>query len=338
MNFDFSEEQTMLSDMVRRFVEDRYDVERRRSFRKEAAGFSAANWDALCELGLLGLSLPSDQGGAGLDWPDLMIVAIEIGRGQVVEPILSAWLTIDLLGRSPGAEGLDTVVAGRSRLAYATGEFAVGADGLLSGRADFVLDGDGVDGFLIESGNAIHRAAADAAGLEVTSYRIADGSIAVAIDCRQVRTEPLDLTPHKIDDCLQRARFATAAEALGVMDRMFADTLAYVKTRQQFGRAIGTFQTIQHRMARLYTELEQCRSLLYKAALVVSAERARAIFAAQACIDQAAMHLAHECVQFHGGIGITEELGVAQGHKRLMVLSRLFGTAADARQRFMEAY
>jgi alkylation response protein AidB-like acyl-CoA dehydrogenase len=112
-----------------------------------------------------------------------------------------------------------------------------------------------------------------------------------------------------------------------------ADTLDYIKTRQQFGTAIGSFQTIQHRMARLFTACELCRSLVMAAADRGGArlEWLRRVDAAQALTAAQGLHLAHECVQFHGGMGITHELAVSKGHRQLMVLARQsWSGASDA--------
>jgi alkylation response protein AidB-like acyl-CoA dehydrogenase len=97
-----------------------------------------------------------------------------------------------------------------------------------------------------------------------------------------------------------------------------------VKTRQQFGTAIGSFQTIQHRMARLFTETELCRSLVIASAdrQAPRAQWLNHVAAAQALTAEQGLHLAQECVQFHGGMGITDDLAISRGHRQMMVLAR----------------
>jgi alkylation response protein AidB-like acyl-CoA dehydrogenase len=180
----------------------------------------------------------------------------------------------------------------------------------------------------------------DSPGLSRHGLALVDGTGAARLQLADAPAEPIAATPDQIADSIARASAAASAQMLGIMERMLADTLDHVKTRQQFGVAIGSFQTIQHRVARLYVATGLCRSLVLAAA-VGEAGGARAdwltrVAAAQAMLGEQAMHLAHECVQFHGGMGITAELALARGHAQLMVLARLFGGPATARRMFRE--
>jgi alkylation response protein AidB-like acyl-CoA dehydrogenase len=138
-------------------------------------------------------------------------------------------------------------------------------------------------------------------------------------------------------DGIALTSIAACAEMLGIMGRLFDETLDYLKTRRQFGVPIGSFQVLQHRMARLYIAMEQARSTLLRAVLTPQAQRQswrRSAMAAKAFFAEAAMRLAEECVQFHGGMGVTDELIVGHGMKRLMLLTRLFGDGASAREAY----
>ncbi|MBW6496287.1 MAG: hypothetical protein K0B16_17385 [Burkholderiaceae bacterium] len=178
---------------------------------------------------------------------------------------------------------------------------------------------------------------AGAEALTLSAERIVDGTFVAHLRCEHVLADPLSVSPDEIAATVARATVATCAQMLGVIERLLADTLEYVKTRKQFGVAIGSFQTVQHRMARLYVIAGQCRSAILAAALGEAGDRnawLRAVAAARASVSEQALHVAHECVQFHGGIGITQELAISRGHKQLLVLSRQFGTAAEARRTF----
>ena len=154
-------------------------------------------------------------------------------------------------------------------------------------------------------------------------WRLADGSIAVALTLEGVAAQRLD---GDAAGCLWRRKPAPgsrAAEAVGIMERMQADTLEYLRTRQQFGVALASFQAIQHRMVAQYAVVEQSRALL-NLAIVTRCRRPCPCRARGAGIPRRKprCRLAHEMVQFHGGMGITDELAISHGHKRLMVLSR----------------
>lgn len=335
MNFEFSEEQVMLQDVVTRFVADRYDIEQRRSYRAMSNGYCPSNWETLAGLGLLTLPLPEAAGGLGGHLPELMSVACELGKGLVVEPVLSSWVVLDILGHCADQQPLvERIAAGGHRLAWCESHDATFDGDAISGTAAFVNEGSGANGFLIVADGSAFVIDHDAPGVTAQAYRIADGSQALALQFDHAQARRLGISAQDLASCLDRSRFATTAEMVGTMDRMLDETFQYLKVRKQFGQPIGMFQTIQHRAARQYVNLEQCRSLLYKAAATApGAAQSSAILAANALACDTALPLAHECVQFHGGMGVTDELSVAQAHKRVMVLSRLHGAARQTRER-----
>ena len=360
IRFDPTEEQTMIRDALQRFAAERYDVEKRRIYRQSATGFGEGNWAALAELGLFALPLPEAAGGMGGHGGDVMALMVEIGRGLIVEPVLaSICLCADIVARCGSDEQrtcwLDELIAGTSRWTFVLNENGLdpgdgarlsrrGEDWSLEAQRGFAPDAGGVDAFLflasVEDGLVLVSVPAEADGLDRRDHRILDGSIAAAVSVHDAIVKTADVIPisaTELVEILDRGRFAVACETLGVMERLLADTLDYVRTRQQFGSPIGGFQTIQHRMARLYLAVEQSRSLLFKAALAKPEARSAAIDAAKAFVSDAALHLAHECVQFHGGMGITDELAIGYGHKRIVVLSRLFGNAQADRARYLAA-
>ncbi|MEP6870195.1 MAG: acyl-CoA dehydrogenase family protein, partial [Novosphingobium sp.] len=163
-------------------------------------------------------------------------------------------------------------------------------------------------------------------GLSQEPWRLADGSRAVSLRLDGV-TVPADrqLTGGvaALSTAETLASLARSAEAIGIMARMFAETLDYLRTREQFGAKLASFQAIQHRMVAQYAVIEQGRALLNLALVSRSdAEFAQAVDGARAFIAPASIELGHEMIQFHGGMGVSDELAIGHGHKRLLVLSR----------------
>ena len=147
--------------------------------------------------------------------------------------------------------------------------------------------------------------------------------------------ERLSGTEADLDVLADGARLAASAEMLGIMSGLFEATLEYVRTRRQFGIAIGRFQAIQHRLADLYVSLEQSRSLLYRAMLSEGNSGPAAIAAAKSYIAISGHKLAEECVQLHGGVGVTDELKIGRGLKRILALASLFGESEGDLARYM---
>jgi alkylation response protein AidB-like acyl-CoA dehydrogenase len=168
-----------------------------------------------------------------------------------------------------------------------------------------------------------------APGLEVRAYRLADGSIAGEIKLtRTPAAARLSLDPAALDAIVADMRLYAAAEMVGLGQRLLDDTLTYVKEREQFGVAIGSFQALQHRLVDCYARQEQARSMLYRAALTDRGDTAkwqRAAAGAKAFIGENVDAIAREAVQMHGGMGITDELAIGHALKRVLVLARLFG-------------
>lgn len=338
MNFDLSEDDAMIKALAERFVLDRYQGEARRDYLGQASGFSPDNWRLLGELGLLA--------GLGEDGA-LPVTAIAVlfeafGRGLVVEPLIeNVVLALRLFGATAPAAlrdvWLDPLISGERRIALAlaapNAELAaarVEGGYRLTGNQPCVPAGQGADAYLVTAQDGGDRLllfiAADAPGVTATGWRMADGRAAVSLRLEEVFVPDscrLECAQDALDEALALADLARGAEALGIMERLFADTLDYLRTREQFGVRIGSFQAIQHRMAMQYAALEQARGLL-NLALVShgSSDFAQAVAGLRAFLGTASIALGHEAIQFHGGMGVSDELAIGQGHKRLLVLSR----------------
>ena len=167
----------------------------------------------------------------------------------------------------------------------------------------------------------------NADGLERKSYRLADGSVANKLVLNNVMAEPMENGYAEFSAAITKTKIAACAEMIGIMEYLFDATLDYLKTREQFGKPLSKFQVIQHRMADLYTSLELSQSHLHRMIAGDPSDGAygQDIAGSKAFISDAAINLAQEAVQLHGGIGVTDELAIGHSLKRILVLSKLFG-------------
>ncbi|SHN62708.1 acyl-CoA dehydrogenase family protein [Erythrobacter sanguineus] len=347
MNFDLSEEQEMFVASALRFAAP-VDVDARRQLRLSLTGYDRGRWQQLAELGLIALAAGEDVGGMGGSALDLALVAEAIGKANAPDPLLEHGILPALLLERGGAhETLAGVISGETIATLAWTERSQryslvakgmkadeGADGFaLTGEKTMVMGALMADLFIVTAdlggGTACFLVPRDAAGLEVRAYRLADGSIAGELKLtRAPAAAKLALDPAELDAIAAEMRLYAAAEMVGLGQRLLDDTLTYVKEREQFGVAIGSFQALQHRLVDCYAREEQSRSMLYRAALTDRADAAkwqRAAAGAKAFIAENVDAIAREAVQMHGGMGITDELAIGHALKRVLVLTRLFG-------------
>lgn len=370
MDFEFSDEQRLLANTVERFGADRYGDGQRAAYLKSETGFSGDGWRLMAETGLLAIPFSEDHGGLGGDASDLICVMKPLGHCLAAEPLLGGpVLAGGLLDRIGTQAQIETwaprIIDGSAQIALAHAEKAArfrldfvetvysGAGGrtTATGRKTFILAGGTADVFIVSAVADAQTRNGDARGGEIRfflidagaegltrrNYRLADGAVACEIDLRNVAAEPMD---GGFDDFLTIAaqtKVAACAEMVGVMERLFEATVDYVKNREQFGQPLGKFQVIQHRLADLYASLELSRSHLYRMASVDIDEEAgrQAISGSKAYIAGAAMKLAEEAVQLHGGMGVTDELFIGDGLKKIMVLSTLFGDPPTELARYL---
>lgn len=354
----------MLRDLVSRFAQERCALPDRRRSREEPGGFSRQNWRTLAELGLLAMPFAERNGGLGGGRVETITVGEELGRGLCAEPYLTDILLAARLLESAGTDAqretwLPRVIAGEARLALAHFEHqarfnplyvrcairAEGDAGKLSGTKTFVLAGEGVDAYLVSArergepddldGLSLWLVSADATGLDRRSYRLTDSSIACELRLHGAAAEKLAGGGRELLAIFDEVRIAACAEMVGIMAVMFDATLEHVRTRKQFGQPIGGFQAIQHRMADLYVLLEQSRSQMLRAALTEDGGTpSAAIAGAKSLVSANAVRLGEECIQFHGGMGTTDELAIGHGHKRILLLATLLGDAETELARY----
>lgn len=349
MNLTLSSEQTLLKDGIARFAAERYGDRARRDHAESAAGFGREAWREMADLGWLGAGLSEEEGGFGGGPVEAMIVMEAAGRGLMLEPFLPVMVlaTRLLLASGRGADAVAPIVAGEEIVAVALDEAGRNGSrgttvlngGRLSGSKRLVLNGDAADAFIVscrtaESSAALVRVPADAKGVEVVAYRTIDGRRAADVTFADVEVpaENVIATGEAAETALAIALdhtiAAACAEAVGIAQFLADQTLDYLKTRQQFGQPIGRFQALQHRMADVFVALEEARSLALMATLKLGAsaeERAHAVSAAKVGVMARTLHIGREAIQLHGGVGMTDELPIGAGFKRLKALELTFG-------------
>ena len=365
MQLEFDEEQLALQESVRRFLTQRYDFETRRGCLAQPCGSSDEIWQAFAEQGFLSIGLPEAHGGIG-GATELMLTMEEIGRALVLEPYLStvalcAPLIADLGTEAQRAELLPRIAAGGLKLALAHGEVEAryastvrtearraGNDFVLNGAKATVLDG-GIAGLLLVSAQIVGEKAGEglavflveptAPGVRVASYRTQDGRSAADVFFEDVKLHAGqvlgsgDATP-ALERALQRGIAALCAEAVGAMEATNATTIEYTKSRKQFGQPIGRFQALQHRMADMFVQATQARSMSILAtgrcAALGNSEQGdalcrRDVSAAKCYVGKAARFVGQQAVQLHGGMGMADELAVSHYFKRLTMIDLTFG-------------
>jgi len=370
MDFNFNPEQLQFADALKRWIGRDYSFETRRAIIRSDGGTSDAAWATLAELGMTALPVAEEHGGFNGSAVDMFVVMQELGRGLVVEPYFATVLGAEFL-RLAGGQGalLEQVAGGELKLACALGErqsrhdmfdiatrAVANSDGwTLNGEKKVVIHG-GQAGMLVvssrtggeqrgQAGVSLFVLPADTAGITVTDYRTLDGQRAADVRFENVQAPRASLLGQEgaggdiLDAALDYGASLLCAEALGAMEAIFAATLEYLKTRQQFGAPIGKFQALQHRMADMYIHLEQARSMALLAAVKVASgdavERRRSVSAAKYRINQAARYVGQQAVQLHGGMGVTDELPAAHYFKRLTAIELTLGDADHHLARFM---
>jgi len=373
MDFSFSEEQTLLSDSIERFVQNDYAFEDRQKLIRTESGFGADNWQTFAELGWLGVPFPEADGGFGGSAVDTMILMEQFGKGLVVEPYLASIIlaggALGIAGSSDQKERLlsglidgskQAALAfaepqGRFNLADLTTTAAADGDGFrLDGYKCVVLNGPAADFFVVsartgggqrdQDGVSLFIVPADAPGVSRRDYPTVDGFRASEVTFEDVRLEEHALLGTQgggypiIEQVIDQGILAVGSEAVGCMEVLYKTTVEYCKTREQFGQPIGKFQVLQHRMVDMFMEHEQSKSLMYMAAMRMDEgygdEAKKAVSAFKVQVGKSGRFVAQNAVQLHGGMGMTDELNVGHYFKRLTMIDTLFGNVDFHLKRF----
>lgn len=373
MDLSFSDEQNLLRDSVAKYIEDNYDISERNKLTATDEGFSRDNWKQFAELGWLAMPFPEEDGGIGGSPVDTMILMEQFGKGLVVEPFLP---TVVMAGTAISEYGsarqkeeiLSGIIDGSiiATFAYAEAQAHHDLDNVvtnatkdgdfytLNGTKSVVLNAQSANKILVSartSGNQMDKGGVtvfvvdkDAKGLSLDSYPTVDGLRASEVKLKDVKVSSDDIVGEVdkgmevVEKVANRAILALASEAVGAMEMLYTDTIAYTKQRQQFDHPLSDFQVLKHRMTEMFMEHALASSLTLKATMLEtqgSAETQRTIHALKYLIGKASRFVGQNAVQLHGGMGMTEELRVAHYFKRLTVIDSQFGNTDHHLTRFV---
>jgi pimeloyl-CoA dehydrogenase small subunit len=376
MDFDLSEEQRLLKESVDGLLTDAYDFEQRKKYMKEKGGWSKAIWSRLAEQGLLGLPFAESDGGFGAGAVETMIVMEALGRALMLEPYLATVVIGGGFLRHGGSAAqkaayIPSIIDGSRTFAFAqleknsrydlndvtTSAKKKGQGWVIDGEKFVVVNGENADTLVVtartkgaqrdKTGIGVFLVPADAKGVAKKTYPTQDGLHAaditftgVEVGADAVIGEPENGLP-LIERVVDEARTALCAEAVGAMDESLKTTVEYLKTRKQFGVAIGSFQSLQHRAADMFVALEQARSMSLFATMAAdfedAAERAKAVAAAKCQIGRSGKFIGQQSIQLHGGIGMTMEAKIGHYFKRLTMIETTFGDSEYHLRRVSES-
>ncbi|OBI15918.1 acyl-CoA dehydrogenase [Mycobacterium sp. E2327] len=351
MDFQLTDEQSLLRDTTRDLLSRTYDPESRNKVIGSDLGWSRDVWSQLADTGILGLGFEPDEAGQ----IEIMVVLTEVGRRLAPEPVLHAALApgalIAELGSDAQKQQLDEVAAGQHLLAFAhlepghrapsatvtTAAARQGDSWTLSGRKNPVLAGDCADALVVsaalpDGGTGLFLVDADSVTRQ--PYRTFDGQRGAQVDLDGAAAEPLGEggdASLAIRNAIIRIQSALCSEAVGAMEEALRLTTDYLKTRKQFGVTLNKFQALTQRAADMYVSLEVARSMSFYAAMSIADGNLDPLIASRAKVQigRSGRHIAQESIQMHGGIGVTAEYPVSHYAARLTAIEHTLGTSSD---------
>lgn len=367
------EERQLLHESIEDYLSDRYGPERARTVaRADDDGFSREAWADYARLGWLGLTIPEDDGGSGGGLTEAAILFAAAGRHLALEPLVPTLIlgagALQRIG-TPAQKGrLGRIAAGEHMMAFLHGEPDSGyardhvaalarrteTGWTLNGAKGFALGAHAADELVVSAriGDphgpvGLFLVPADAPGLALTPAPAMDGRRGAATALREV---PLDADAllgeapedrlEEIDALLDRAALAAAAEAAGAMSAAAEVTTEYLKSREQFGQKLASFQVLQHRLVDMHVLCEEVRATVHAALAAMDdglPDAHLAAWRAKAHAARAARFVGGQGVQLHGGMGMTDEMAIGHYYKRLSVLEAMFGDADWHLDRLAEA-
>lgn len=365
-----NEDQNMLKDSAKSFCADNTPITQLRRLRddKDELGFDRDTWKQMVELGWTGITIPEDFGGLGFGYMGLGVVMEECGRTLTASPLYSTAVLGSTAIQHGGTQAQKTdllgqVVAGELLLALGLEETPhhnpygaattaeKSADGYkVSGSKKFVLDGHVADKIVVVARSAGNPGDRDgltlvlvdreSAGVTVTRTIMADSRNAANIEfdgAQGVLLGEEGKGADVLDKVLDAGRILLAAEMLGSIQECFERTVEYLKTREQFGVPIGSFQALKHRAAEMFCEVELSKSVVLEALSALdedSEQVAELASLAKARLNDTYNLVSSEGVQMHGGIGMTDEYEIGFFMKRSRVSEHTLGGSAFHRDRY----
>lgn len=335
MNFELDDDQRLLADSAERFLTQQGQYE----------------WQHIIDAGWLSLPFAEADGGLGGRLQDSMVLFQHLAKGLIVDPL---WVNAYLAGavvkriQHPQREQwLSELMLGQAQFAVAIHEYEhafslthhqtkaeVRLDGYcLNGSKCCVLNGEAAQHIFVlaqlSDQPALFVVKQDQPGVTILGHRLVDGARAAEVRFQNVLIDEVSLLSQGIaaveimQQALHESGLARMAEACGIIDLLVKDTLSFVKTRQQFGVSIGSFQALQHRLVDMFMMSEQCRSLLLAATLKaeqLDADAEQTFKHLQSMIKEYGQKIAQEAIQMHGGMGMTHEVNVGRFLKRLLAI------------------
>ncbi|GGZ98619.1 acyl-CoA dehydrogenase short-chain specific [Arenicella chitinivorans] len=371
MNLEYSEEQVLLRDSIVRWAQDNYSFDQRRASTEKTEGFEPKHWQTFADLGWLSIPFAEDFGGYGGSIIDVAAIMQELGRALVVEPVVpnvvmfgglleasSATDKAEILGELIGGSlmGAVALYEQQSRFDVVNVATTATADGdayRLNGTKVCVLAAPSSSKLLVlartsgeqteRDGLSVFLLDTQADGVTRQGYPLMDGQQAADITFTDARAElvsELGQGLSLVEDMLTRTHVALSAEAVGIMEKLNQTTVAYTKTRKQFGVPISSFQALQHRMVDTFMAFEQAKSLLVGTLCELTDEassehdKAKMVAGLRTMIAKNGKLIGDEAIQLHGGMGLTDELDVGHYVKRLMMINLMFGDRAFFQNQF----
>ena len=360
MNFELNDMQQMLVDSADKLVRDHADIEKWRARRALADGVDGEMWATFAELGWLALAVPEDAGGLGGSMEDVCLLMIELGRGLVLDPIVTSGVLaahiVDRAGSGdPRAEVLGGIASGDLRVALAHAEVADpydvtgarqtrarrdGDEWVIDGAKMLALDAPSAGRLLVTAGIAdepgfgIFLVDASAAGLAMEAYPLIDATRAadIVLDGVRVSRDRLlasgEAAVALVAEAVDRANLALMAQAIGSMEASLTICGEYAKDRKQFGQPIGKFQAIQHLASEMFAAAFEARSALYQALADLdrdAAIRSFSISIAKVKIVESGQIVGRNGIQIHGGYGMTDEYAISHHYRRQMAIEKRYG-------------
>lgn len=362
MNFEFTEEQTMLRDSLSRFLRDKYDFEARQTIIQSDAGWSKDIWTQFAEMGLMGAAFPEDHNGFGGSSADLLVLMEEFGKALVVEPFLPTVVLAGQILRHVGGPHASTlipqIIAGeqimgfgyaepKSRFHLSHVETTAKKDSnsyILNGHKAVVLAAPLADKLIIsartsgktrdEAGISLFLIDTQQDGIRIEGYPTIDGMQAGEVYLENAKVPVENLLGAEgsafslIEQVIDGATNAICAEAIGVCRKMCELTNEYTRQREQFGVPISKFQVLQHTMVDMFIYAEEMTSMAYMAAMKADTpgfDTRQSASAAKVQLGKSCKFVGEAAVQLHGGMGITEEMAVGHYFMHGTMLNTLFG-------------
>jgi len=373
MNFDLTDERQMLQDTLRRFLKEHYSNEQIKALAQSSNGYSSETWTGLAQMGVIGALFSEQDGGYGGAGFDLALVFEELGRVGAPDPLLDTAILgggiLAAIGNEQQKALIESIIEGSLQMALAHAEpqsryelarvnttvRGDGSDFVLNGHKAVVVNAGAADQLIVsarsdgelasQTGISLFLISAKTEGLTLQDFALVSGGRAAEVQLDNVRVDASSLLGEEGEafDALElahaRATVAICADALGLMETIRALTTDYLKMRKQFGKPIGKFQVLQHRMADVLIEIEQARSAVINLAGHVDGERderEKHVSATKNLIGNIGKMIAEESIQMHGGIGMTEEYELGHLAKRLIMVDHRLGDAEFHLERFID--